>query len=70
MTWSENSTPSFNIFHQRPAQLKADFHSLKSEWAGEKRNVDDVSACIVKQNNYVCRRAPAELSMLVKVKSV
>ena len=49
--------------------LKADFHSLKSERAGEKRNVNDVSACVVKQNDYVCRRAPAELSTLVKVKS-
>ena len=49
--------------------LTADFHSLKSERAGEKRNVDDVSACVVKQDDYVCRRAPAELSTLVKVKS-
>ena len=49
--------------------LKAYFHSLKSERAGEKRNVDDVSACVVKQSDYVYRLAPAEFSTLVKVKS-
>ena len=49
--------------------VKADFHSSKSERAGEKRNVDDVKRMRIGTMGTKTRRALAEKTTLVKVKT-